>query len=151
MNGDHLRCLSKYIFHGTVSVTLLASFACLGCQPAAPKAGGVPAQQAEEPDAPKGEAIGDPLLREARDQVDAVLTDLLSGKLDQDEQFAPVARKLKGYQSWSIKSQQVVRDGEVDFRGVLKAPSARATFDIQFMKQANGKWAIGTFSGPNSE
>jgi len=125
MKDDHLR-LSKCILRSSVWATLLVTVACAGCQPAAPKGGGAPAPKAEEPDAPKGEAIADPVLREARDQVDAVLKDLLAGKLDQDENFAPVARKLKGYQSWSIKSQQLARDGAADFRGVLTAPGARA-------------------------
>ena len=138
------------MLRSTACATMLA-FACAGCQPPAPKGGGAPAPKAKEPDAPKGEAIADPVLREAREQLDTVLAHLLAGKLDQDESFAPVARKLKGYQSWSIKSQQLVPDGAADFRGVLTAPGAQARFDIHFVKQANGKWAIATFSGPNPE
>jgi hypothetical protein len=117
----------------------------------AEQSGDTSAPQAEELDAPTGEAIADPVLREARAQVDEVLADLLAGKLDQDEKVAPVARKLKGYQSWSIKSQQLVQDGAADFRGVLTAPGARASFDIHFVKQGSGKWAIGTFGGPIEE
>src|SRR3954453_6740040 len=118
MKSDQVLWLAICIPRGTVCAALLLALACTGCQPAAPKGGGAPAPMAEEPEAPKAEAIADPVLREAREQVDAVLTDLLAGKLDQDENLAPVARKLKGYQSWSIKSQQLVRDGVVDFRGI---------------------------------
>jgi hypothetical protein len=95
--------------------------------------------------------VGDSALREARDQADAVLGGLLAGKFDDDPDLWPVARKLKGYQSCAIKSQQLVREGAADFRGVLTGPAVRARFDMSLMKQANGKWAIGTFSGPNPE
>jgi hypothetical protein len=151
MKSHDGRWLAYYILRHTACAVLLFALACTGCQPAAPKGGGAPAPKAEEPDAPKGEAIADPVLREAREQVEAVLADLLAGKLDQDESLVPVARKLKGYQSWSIKSQKLVRDGAVDFRGILTAPGGRASFDVHLVKQVSGKWAIGTFSGPNPE
>ena len=133
--------------------TVSLALAVMGCQPAAPGGGGVPAPapQAEQPDAPKGEAIADPVLREAREQADAILDGLLAGKFEQDQDLWPVARKLKGYQSWSIKSQKIVREGAADFQGVLRSPAGRARFDMTFVKQMSGKWAIGAFSGPNSE
>jgi hypothetical protein len=95
--------------------------------------------------------VADPALREAREQADAILAGLLGGKLDNDPDLSPVARKLKGYQSCAIKAQQLVRDGAADFRGVLTGPAARARFDMTLVKQSSGKWAIGTFSGPNPE
>jgi hypothetical protein len=151
MNCNRVLWLANCIPSGTVCAALLLTLACSGCQPAAPKGGGAPAPKAEEPDAPKGDAIADPVLREAREQVDALLTDLLAGKFDQDEFLGRVAKKLKGYQSWSIKSQQLVREGAADFRGILMAPGSRARFDIHFVKQESGKWAIGRFGGPNPE
>jgi hypothetical protein len=151
MESDYVRRLGTGILCGSAWAVLLLAVACAGCQPAAPKSGGGPAPKAVEPDAPKREAIADPVLREAREQVDAVLTDLLAGKFDQDENLAPIARKLKEYRSWSIKSQQLVREGAADFRGLLTAPGCQASFDIHFVKQARGKWAIGTLGGPNAE
>jgi hypothetical protein len=151
------------IQHGQIGSSSAARFAGLvvvfvalagtGCRPAAPGGGGGPAAapKAEEPDAPKGEAVPDPTLREARDQADAILGGLLAGKLDNDPDLSPVARKLKGYQSYAIKSQQLVRDGAADLRGVLTGPGARARFDMTLVKQADGKWAVGSFSGPNPE
>lgn len=150
MKSHHL-WLVNVVLRITPCAALLCVLACSGCQPAAPKGGGAPKPKAEEPDAPKGEAIVDPKLREAREQVDAILDGLLAGKFDQDENLAPIAKKLKGYQSWSIKSQQMVRDTEADFRGILIAPPGRARFDVHFVKQASGKWAIGTFGGPTPE
>jgi hypothetical protein len=134
-------------------VTVSLALAVTGCRPAALSGGGAPAPapQPEERDAPKGEAVADPALREARDQADAILGDLLAGKLDNDSGLSPVARKVKGYQSCSIKSQKIVRGGAVDFRGVLTGPAGRARIDMTLVKQVSGKWAIGTFSGPDSE
>jgi hypothetical protein len=141
----------KFAARHLVCAGLLIALVAVGCEGERPTAPAPAAPKAGEPDAPKGDAIADPVLREAREQLDMVLTDLLTGKFDQDESFAPVARKLKGYQSWSIKSQQLVRDGAVNFRGILTAPGGRARFDIHFVKQESGKWAIGTFGGPNPE
>jgi hypothetical protein len=151
MKNKLVRRLANHVLRGSAWAMLLLAVVCAGCQPEAPKGGGAPGPKAEEPDVPKGEAIADPVLREAREQLDAVLADLLAGKLDQDEFLGRIATKLKGYQSWSIKSQQIVREGAADFRGVLSAPAGRARFEVHFVKQANGKWAIGAFSGPNPE
>jgi hypothetical protein len=136
---------------GLVLVSL--AFSITGCRPGAPAGGGapVPAPQVEEPDAPKGEAVADPAIREARDQADAIFGGLLAGKFDNDPDLSPVARKVKGYQSYSIKSQKIVRAGAADFHGVLTGPAGRARFDMTLMKQVSGNWAIGRFSGPNPE
>jgi hypothetical protein len=91
------------------------------------------------------------VLREGREQADAILDGLLAGKLDQDQDLSPVARKVKGYQSWSITSQNIVREGAADFQGVLSSPAGRARFDMLLVKQMSGNWAVGTFSGPNPE
>jgi hypothetical protein len=136
---------------GLVAASLV--LAVTGCRPAAPGGGGAPAPapNAAEPDAPKGAAVIDPILREARAQADAILSGLLSGKFDNDPDLSPVARKVKGYQSYSIKSQKVVREGAADFRGVLTGLASQGRFDMGLVKQASGKWAVGTFSGPNLE
>ena len=43
----------------------------------------------------------------------------------------PVARKVKGYQAYSIKSQKVVREGAADFRGVLTGPAVTARSPVR--------------------
>jgi hypothetical protein len=63
----------------------------------------------------------------------------------------PLARKLKGYQNCSIKSQGIERENHAVFRGVLNGSAGRARFETTLVKQASGKWAIGMFSGPNPE
>jgi hypothetical protein len=124
-----------------------------GCRPAAPGGGGAPAPapQAEEPDSPKGEAIADPALREARDQADAVLAGLLAGKFDQDPDLWPAARKLKGYQSAAVKSQKLTGENAAEFEGALSGSAGRARFGLLLVKQQSGKWAVATFSGPYPE
>jgi hypothetical protein len=106
---------------------------------------------ADGPDAPTGEAIADPVLRQARAQADSILDGLLAGQFDQDPDLGPVAKKLKGFQSWAIKSQKVVREGAAEFQGVLTSPGGAAGFKVTLVKQASGKWAVGAFSGPNRE
>jgi hypothetical protein len=34
---------------------------------------------------------------------------------------------------------------------MLLSPAGRARFEMTLVKQMSGKWAIGTFSGPNPE
>ena len=139
-----------------VSRLLLFGVLCFllptGCRPAVP-AGGNPSKsaQAEEPDAPSAEAITDPVLREARVQADTTLSGLLAGQFDKDPDLWPIASKLKTFQTYSIKSQKIVREGAANFQGLLRNGVGRAHFDITFVKQSNGKWAIGTASGPNPE
>jgi hypothetical protein len=95
----------------------------------------------------------DPMVKEARSDTEAVLRDLLTGKLDNDPTLAPVARKLKGFRSWSIERQKIDRDNPktVKFSGTLKAPQGEATFVASMVKQQNGKWMIGYFQGPDSK
>ncbi len=93
--------------------------------------------------------MADPVLREAREQADEILGSLLAGKFDNDPDLWPVARKVKGYRSCTIKSQKIVREGAADFRGVLDSPTGRARFEMTLVKQVGGKWAVGTFSGPD--
>lgn len=104
-----------------------------------------------EPDAPKGEAVADPELRHARERADATLGGLLAGKLDADPDLSPVAQKVKGYQSYAVKAQRVVREETAEFRGVLSGPSDRARFALTLVRQSDGRWAVGTFSGPDPE
>jgi hypothetical protein len=103
----------------------------------------------DEAAAPKGNAIPDPVLREARDQAEIVLLGLLSGEFDEDENLSLVAEKVKGYTSWSIKSQNIVRKGTAEFKGALSSPAGKAGFSMTLVKQPSGTWAIGTFSGPD--
>jgi hypothetical protein len=90
------------------------------------------------------------LVKEARADTEAVLNDLLAGKYDHDTNFAPVARRVKGYTSWSIDSQEVDPDSPqaVTIDGTLSGPSGEATFSASMRKQQNGKWMIGWFTGP---
>jgi hypothetical protein len=122
-----------------------------GCGPAAPTGKPSPPAVAEEPDAPMGAAIADPALREARDQADSTLAGLLTGNFGNDPDLAPVAKKMKGYQAASIKAQEIVREGTAQFRGLLTGPAGQATFKMTLVKQRDGHWSIGAFSGPNPE
>jgi hypothetical protein len=92
-----------------------------------------------------------PMVKEARSDTEAVLKDLLAGKYDDDPNFAPVARRVKSFQSWSIESQHIDPDNPkaVNFRGTLKGPHGEETFTASMVKQQNGKWMIGYFQGPN--
>jgi hypothetical protein len=94
---------------------------------------------------------GDAALREARKQADAILTDLLAGKLDNDPALSPVARKLKGYDVYSIESQKIDSDRAAHFGGMLSRSAGRARFEMVLVKQQSGNWAVATFSGPNLE
>ena len=137
---------------------LLAGLAVLllpSCARPVPVVGGgvvapVPAGPAAV-EAPKGKDIADPVLRESRDQADAILDGLLAGKFDHDSNLWPVARKLKDYQSWSITSQKMTRPDAATFGGELTGPAGRAAFDMLLVKQQTGHWAVATFSGPNAK
>jgi len=94
---------------------------------------------------------GDAALREARKQADAILTDLLAGKLDNAPDLWPVARKLKGYDVYSIESQKIDSDRAAHFAGMLSRSAGRARFEMVLVKQQSGNWAVATFSGPNLE
>src|SRR5262245_42404593 len=73
----------------------------------------------DESSVPKGKAIADPLLRQARDAADALLLGLLQGQFDQDESLSMVAEKLIGYTSWSITSQTTSGQRTAEFKGML--------------------------------
>jgi hypothetical protein len=80
------------------------------------------------------------------------MNDLLAGKLDNDMSLAPVARKLKGFRSWSIERQNIDPSHDpkaVIFAGTLKGPQGEATFVAMMVKQQNGRWMIGSFKGPD--
>jgi hypothetical protein len=119
---------------------------CVACRPAAPPRVAAPAPAVEKPD-----DTDNPLVKEARPEMDSTLKDLLEGKYDNDENYAPIARKVKGFQSWSIDRQEVVPDlaKGVRFRGTLKGPTSEATFAATMVQQNSGKWMIGAFQGPN--
>ncbi|HEV3083648.1 MAG TPA: hypothetical protein VGY66_27955 [Gemmataceae bacterium] len=127
-------------------VMLLA--AAIGCGQPAPGGNTSIMAAADEAAAPKGNAIADPVLREARDEADEVLHGLLAGKFDQDENLAVVAEKVKGYTSWSVRSQKIVKAGMAEFQGMLSSPAAKATFTMLLVKQTGGPWAVSMFSGP---
>jgi hypothetical protein len=97
---------------------------------------------------PKGNAIADPLLRQARDEADALLLGLLQGKFDEDENLALVAEKLKGFTSWSITSQTTAGRRNAEFKGMLDNAARKATFRMTLVKQSSGQWTIGRFTGP---
>jgi hypothetical protein len=123
--------------------------AAIGCGQSATPVGNTSIMAAaDEAAAPKGNAIADPALREARDQADEVLHGLLVGMFDQDENLAVVAEKVKGYTSWSIRSQKIVKGGMAEFQGMLSSPAAKATFTMLLVKQTGGQWAVAMFSGP---
>ena len=106
--------------------------------------------RAEEPDAPVGEAIADPKLREARKENDAILSECSPAKA-RDRVSRGLIEKTKGFQSFSVKSQKLVRDDAAEFGGILKGPKGQAGFRLTLVKQTGGRWAIATFSGPNPE
>ena len=134
-----------------LAAAVFAAMCLVGCGPAGPGGkGAVPAPKLEEPDAPVGLAIADATLREARQQNDAILTDLFAGKAE-DSGLARIAEKTKRFRTFSVKSQKMIRDGAAEFAGVLSGPDARAGFRLTLVKQTDGKWAIATFSGPNAE
>ena len=53
------------------------------------------------------------------------------GKFDQDPDLWPVARKLKGCQSWSIKSQKIVQVPFKVFRGMASIGAIRDRLDLE--------------------
>ena len=80
-----------------------------------------------------------------------VLDNLLAGKLDNDPDLAQPARKVKGFQTWSITSISNIQaqPPACTFTGTLNAPGNTAAFSIHMVKQQNGKWGVAVFSGPN--
>jgi hypothetical protein len=119
---------------------------CNNSRPTLPKVNPGPAEGRNEKD-----DRDNPLVKEAKPDTEGILNDLLAGKDDNDPDLGPVARKVKGYQSWSIERQSLDPDDPkaVNFTGTLKGPKGEATFTASMKKQQNGKWMIGHFSGPN--
>jgi hypothetical protein len=121
-----------------------------GCvnQGAGPPRG--PAAPAVPPQVKKND-VDNPTIKEARADTEAALNDLLAGEYDNDPNYAPIARKLKGFDSWVIDSQEVDPDNPraVNIGGTLQGPSGGATFTASMRKQQDGRWMIGAFSGPD--
>ena len=115
-----------------------------GCNSAVPP-------KAASPAVPKKSVADNPLVKEALPDTEAILKDLLAGTYDDDPTLSPVARKVKGFQSWSFETQEPNPDlpQSVNFSGILKGPKGEADFTVLMVKQKNGKWMIGTFSGPD--
>lgn len=90
-------------------------------------------------------------VKDARSDAEAVLNDLLAGKSDDDPNLAPLARKIKGFQSYAIETQNIDSDNPkaVKFNGTLIGPQIEATFVSWMVKQPNGRWMISHFQGPN--
>ena len=127
--------------------TVMLLVVAVGCSGSAPTAASV-APASDAASAPKGNAIPDPVLRQARDEAEAILLGLLSEEFDQDENLALVAENMKGYTSWSVKSQTLARPGAAEFKGTVDSPQGSAKFTMTLVKQAGGQWAVATFSGP---
>jgi hypothetical protein len=104
-----------------------------------------------ESSVPKGKAIADPLLRQARDAADALLLGLLQGQFDQDESLSVVAEKLRGYTSWSITSQTTTGQRTAEFKAMVSNAVGKATFRMTLVKHASGQWAISKFIGPTPQ
>ena len=142
------------------AVAMAVALACgvAGCEkpragtPAAPAPATAPAPGF----APALLAAGaaDPDLKAARAAASDTLDGLLSGRYDNDRDLAPVARKVRGYTSWSVASQEKQSHGagapaSWDFTGTLAAPGSAAGFTASLFKQGDGTWAVGSFDGPH--
>ncbi len=129
-----------------VVLTALACGVGSGCTPPS-----TPPKQTVAPVAPEEDAADKPLVKEARPDTEAVLDDLLAGRFHDDSILARLGQKLNGFQSWSIETQRIDPDlpKGVHFGGVLKGPRGDATFAVLMVKQQDGKWKIGGFSGPS--
>ena len=130
-----------------ITMTLLLWIG-VGCSKPPP----TPPVAATLPGPPQTDDHDDPMVKEARSDTEAILNDLLAGKLDNDTSLAPVARKLKGFRSWSIERENIDPSHDpkaVKFTGTLKGPQGEATFVAMMVKQQNGKWMIGSFTGPD--
>jgi len=102
--------------------------------------------------APRQDADETPLVKEVRAETGTILDDLLAGKYDDDPSYAPIARKLKGFRSWSIQTAALDKDSPptVKVEGTLVGANRDATFSALIVKQeATGRWMIGSFNGPN--
>ncbi|HVX16170.1 MAG TPA: hypothetical protein VHC22_33600 [Pirellulales bacterium] len=136
--------------YGTPTFLIAVLAACASCtnsHPAPPTPIAAPAgAQAQRNDQE------DPKVKEALSDTQTFLKDMLAGQYDEDPDLAALARKLDGFQSFSIESQMIDRGNPVDtvnFSGTLKGPSGEAAFTASMVKQQNGKWMVGSFDGPN--
>jgi hypothetical protein len=96
----------------------------------------------------------DPELRDAQAAATKALDALLTGALAPDDALAPVARKVAGYQTWSITTRTPATGPPPawDFSGTLTAPAGRsARFTVRMVKQQAGHWAVGSFRGPDPQ
>jgi hypothetical protein len=80
-----------------------------------------------------------------------VMGQLLSGKLDDDPDLAPAARKLKAYTTWAVTSAQRQAGDPPAWRfgGWVEGSQGASGFSVRMVKQKNGTWAVGELSGPN--
>lgn len=136
-----------------VAIMALLCGSGVGCNPAAPPVGATPAVSKNSVVPKKNIDADDPLVKEARPDTEAVLDELIAGAHDNDQSLGPVERKIDGFTSWSIDSQELDPDlpNAVRFGGVLTGPTSQATFSVTMVKQQNGKWMVGTFDGPNAK
>jgi hypothetical protein len=112
-----------------------------------------PVAIAPEPPQARKNTPDDPLVKQARADTEAFLTDLLAGKYDGDTNYAPVARRAKGYTQWTVDTWAVDPDSPetVFVSGKMSGPAGEATFAASVRRQQNGRWMAGTFSGPKSK
>jgi hypothetical protein len=140
--------------HPSIATLLggLIAIAVSGCNRlAAPPVKGPAVAPAVIVEAPKGDEIEDPVLREARAATDEILSSMLAVKAQEDSGSERIAKKIGTYQAAVITSQKMTGKDAARFEGKLTAPTAQASFQATVVKQQNGKWAIGSFSGPNAE
>ena len=127
----------------------LALFTCFaaGCgrsDPAPPKPAPPPLVKAQDDS-------DHPVVKEALAETELILMKLVTGKAGDDSALTQIATKVDGFDQWLI-SKQELQPGEpktVAFTGVLTGPRGEGNFKMTMTKQKNGKWAVGTFQGPN--
>src|SRR5260370_36284374 len=102
-------------------VMLLA--AAIGCGQSGTAPGGNTSVMAaaDEAAVPKGNAIADPVLREARDQADEVLHGLLAGMFDQEENLAGVGGERGGVTPLSRRAPKNSEGSLVEIPGTCDA------------------------------
>jgi hypothetical protein len=79
------------------------------------------------------------------------ITGLLDGRFDDRPDLQPIARRLRGYRTWSVTSQRMAGENAAEFEGIVTEPAAQARFTATLVRQASGNWKVGTFSGPDPE
>src|SRR5262249_14127225 len=106
----------KHILWFRVAVLVIVA---VGCGESSPPHTTSVTPASEQASLPKGTAIANPVLRQARDEADALLLGLLQGQFDEDENLSLVAEKLRGYTSWSITAQTATGQRTAQFKGTL--------------------------------